>query len=121
MSWEQVGPDGSGGLYRSPSGTLYMGTAHGLAHSTDGHVWSYVAGSPTADAVLGDGKTLYASNSYDKGGQPMYSAPESDPTTWTAMKTPTMTSGSSSLAYDAAHHVLYSANWDAGLWRYVTP
>jgi hypothetical protein len=120
-TWEQVGPNGSGGFYVSPSGTMYMGTANGLAHSADGHAWSYYGSGPPLDVVLGDGQTVYASNAYDMGGQPIYTAPESDPSTWTQMKTPPMKSGGSAFAYDAAHHVLYSANWEGGLWRYVTP
>jgi hypothetical protein len=120
-SWEQVGPDGSSIMYRSPNGTMYMGTpGHGLAHSTDGHVWQYIDGWPSVNAIIGDGTTLFASYGYDKGGQPMYSAPENNPSKWTPMKTPTMISGGASFAYDSAHSILYSANWEAGLWRYAT-
>jgi hypothetical protein len=28
--------------------------------------------------------------------------------------------GSNEMAYDSVHHVVYSANWHAGLWRLVT-
>jgi hypothetical protein len=29
--------------------------------------------------------------------------------------------GAPYLAYDAAHHILYSSNFAGGLWRVVTP
>jgi hypothetical protein len=28
--------------------------------------------------------------------------------------------GANQMAFDANHHVIYSANWGAGLWRLVT-
>jgi hypothetical protein len=63
--------------------------------------------------------SLFGSFGYDKGGEPFYTAPLSNPTKWTSYKSPSM-QGSGSMAYDPTHHVLYAATWDTGLWRVVT-
>jgi hypothetical protein len=55
-----------------------------------------------------------------------YTANKSDPSTWTAFPSPPQAKKNSQggggvfLAYDDAHHILYSANFDAGLWRIGT-
>jgi photosystem II stability/assembly factor-like uncharacterized protein len=57
--------------------------------------------------------------------RPLHTAPTSDPTTWTRGEqdicgaTSGVCRGPNQLAYDPIHKVVYSANWGAGLWRYV--
>ncbi|RYZ04694.1 MAG: exo-alpha-sialidase [Myxococcales bacterium] len=126
-----------GGLYGSyggsthigPDGTLYLGVGNAGIFTSNpkngpiGKVWSAepLKGSPRNVGVLiDDGKHLYASWSWDSGGQPFSMAPLSDLTAWKPMKSPPIARGSNQLAYDSKHHVLYSANWGAGLWRVVT-
>jgi hypothetical protein len=45
-------------------------------------------------------------------------SPEADGQTWTTFTSPTLSQGGN-LGYDKAHHLLYSSNLDAGLWRVV--
>jgi hypothetical protein len=69
---------------------------------------------------MGDGTTLFATFQQDATGQPFFSTDENSPTTWTRMKSPSISAGGSYMAYDADHHVLYSSNYSGGLWRVVT-
>jgi hypothetical protein len=80
--------------------------------------WTLVPGSPQATVLMPTEKNLILSGR----GSPFWIASQSDPTTWTTLATPaSWASGSSGvfLAYDGAHHVLYSSNWGGGLWQLV--
>jgi hypothetical protein len=118
--WEKVASAAYFQLYTTAAGVMYLGSGTGILTSTDGHAWTAVPGAPNATAVIGDGVNLFASFGNDTGGQPYWTALESDPTKWTNVKTPTISQGASQLAYDADHHVLYSASLNGGLWRVVT-
>jgi hypothetical protein len=82
-----------------------------------------LVGSPQVTQIIDDGVTLYGSNNLGQNA-PFWKAPLATPTAWTQMPdsicTGTVCRGSNELAYDAVHHVVYSANWGAGLWRLVT-
>ena len=82
-----------------------------------------LAGSPQAVAIIDDGVSLFASTSSTQS-QPFWTAPLSDATAWTQMPDAicvgSLCRGSNELAYDADHHIVYSASWGAGLWRLVT-
>jgi hypothetical protein len=52
--------------------------------------------------------------------EPFWSSPEKDGQTWTPMTSPQLSNGGS-LAYDGVHHLLYSTDLGAGVWRVVTP
>jgi hypothetical protein len=121
-TWETVANDSNGLVFTASTGKMYIGSdQHGILSSTDGHVWSPLQGSPSSiGAIKGDGTTLFATFQQDTGGQPFYTAPESNPTTWTNVKTPKMSGGGSGMDYDSDHHILYSSNYEAGLWRVVT-
>jgi hypothetical protein len=88
-----------------------------------------LAKSPAATVIVDDGVSLFASLTPSTNTRPFWTAPLSAPTAWTQMPdticgTGNVPSGncrgSNEMAYDSAHHVLYSANWGAGLWRLVT-
>jgi hypothetical protein len=119
-TWEKVASGAYFQLYTSAGGTMYLGSGNGILTSSDGHAWTSIPGSPNATNIVGDGVNLYASFTNDSGGQPFWTAPESDPTKWTNVKTPAMSQGGNWLSYDADHHVLYSSDANAGLWRVVT-
>jgi hypothetical protein len=88
-----------------------------------------LAKSPAATVLIDDGVSLFASLTPSTSTRPFWTAPLSAPAAWTQMPdticgTGNVPSGncrgSNEMAYDAAHHVVYSANWGAGLWRLVT-
>jgi hypothetical protein len=126
-TWMKVAQSANiGGLVRSPAGTYYLGSDQNILQSQDGKAWSVIANSPPAIALLGTGTTLYSGDFLSISGPTpnvVSSAPESNPTTWTRVTTPTMSSlgGPWDLGYDADHHVLYSANKSSGFWRAVLP
>jgi BNR/Asp-box repeat len=125
-SWRPVEGDASGGngssaIYRSPTGDLFMGSTSGVIRSTDGgYTWNRVPGSPTSTAVMGDGATLFASEQNSPSRKPVWAAPFPELREWSEVNTPEIRHGGSSFAYDSAHHILYSAHWNGGLWRVVT-
>jgi hypothetical protein len=118
-NWEKVADNGGGAHYTSGDGTMYIGGDSGLMKSLDGQAWSNVPSSPKASGLIGDGTNLYAVYQNDYSGKPVYTALESDPTSWTNMTTPAIKQGGGALAFDHDHHVFYGAFWGAGLWRYV--
>lgn len=80
-------------------------------------------GAPTVTQIIDDGVNLFASNCYPQGSS-FYRSTLANPTVWTQMPDSICANGvcrgSNEMAYDSAHHVAYSANWAAGLWRLVT-
>jgi hypothetical protein len=87
--------------------------------------------SPGVTFLVDDGVSLFGTPSYGYNAQEFYTAPLSDLSNWTQMPdsicspdNPSMGGstcrGANEMAYDAAHHVVYAANWHAGLWRLVT-
>jgi hypothetical protein len=129
-SWQQILgvsiSHGRGQLYRAIDGSFYLGTANGILHSVDGLSWAALPESQNlVMGLIGDGKTLYFSKAfpYNVPGAdpylPYYSSPEGPPYRWTPMRSPIMRNGGAELHLDKIHHILYSTNMDAGLWRLV--
>ncbi len=139
-TWKDVTPSGvmgaTGGeftvapIWRGAQGTYYLPAyaPGGVLSSTDGTTWSLIQGSPKGSYPLGfavgAGKLFLG----DAQNGPLWSASESDPSTWTMMTAPPSTpggplSGPVYLAYDEAHHLLYSVNWTQTykVWRMVVP
>jgi hypothetical protein len=131
-AWTQVFKgNAAGDLYVGSDGTFYVcGLGAGVLHSTDGVAWSPLPKSPACGGnsngggmIAGDGKTMFISNG--SGGQAptggwYYSATDPNPATWTSLRSPTsMSQGGISIAYDRDHHILYSSNYIAGMWRLV--
>jgi hypothetical protein len=120
----------SGSTHAGPDGTLYLGTPTGVFESggaTLGTQWTMLATSPAANSLIDDGTYLYASyawsgdGQYGNGdGQVFWRASLSDLSDWVNMASPQVSRGSYEFAYDAVHHVVYSANMIGGLWRLVT-
>ena len=79
------------------------------------------ANSPMSFALaIGDGQ-LYVCPEFNASFR---TASLADPTSWTALPSPTMRApnwGSAFLDYDEAHHILYSSSFQGGLFRMVTP
>jgi Photosynthesis system II assembly factor YCF48 len=116
-----------GGAHFGPDGAAYLGMANQgvFVSRADGDEllgasWSLIPGSPQAAVLVDDGTRLYATYLHDTGGQPFYSAPLDDLSTWTNMPSPSIGRGSVMLAYDPTRKLIYSANLAAGLWRLRT-
>lgn len=121
-TWEKVGPGGTS-LYRA-KGHYYIASAYGMLESADAHTWNGIPNSPQGYAIVGTGKTMYTGYIYNKGQDQIWSASESDPTKWSVVPTPAGfgdNGGPWTMAYDADHKIVYSANHRGGLWRMVEP
>lgn len=131
-SWTKISPQlneahpqGSQ-IYRAGDGTFYVATSDGLARSADGASWSLIPGTnPLAGGIVGDGTTMYLSNSFywDWGTNlhPFFSAPESSGEPWAELPgSPGMTSGGS-LGLDYSHRILYASTLSSGFWRIMLP
>jgi len=117
-------PQGSQ-IIRAADGTFYLAASDGVFRSPDGASWSLIAGTgPLAGGLASDGTTLYLSNnyyfSYGSNLHPYFTAPAAAGAPWTPLTSPGLSSGGQ-LAYDGAHHLLYSANFQAGFYRVVVP
>jgi hypothetical protein len=129
-SWTQIngigGAHAGGQLYRAADGTLYMGSIGGVLRSPDnGLTWSVMPDSGTlVFGVIGDGINLYTSSffPYNAPGanpwQPYRSTSETAPGIWRTMESPLMKNGGP-MVYDTEHHIIYSSNLNAGVWRMV--
>lgn len=119
-NWEKVGENAWGAPFRADSGSWFLGSFGGVLTSEDGHAWEAIPGSPNATGFTSDGENLYLSYQGNYSGQPFHTAPESDPSVWTNMDSPSIKQGGGSLASDRDHHVVYAACWQGGLWRLTT-
>jgi hypothetical protein len=80
--------------------------------------WKLLQGSPAEDAtMIDDGMSLFVSALNDNTGQSYYFAPLGAGTPWQKMTPGGGKRGAGTFTYDSGHHVIYSANWGAGLWR----
>ncbi len=148
-TWTQVAAQSlqssyAGGTHIVPDGTLYIGGGSDVLFSPPAPMSTppfaigsgkpsvmMLAHSPGVSVITDDGVSLFASQTGGATAQAFWTAPLSNPTAWQQMPDsicgPTLGSfdneacrGSNEMAYDSVHHVIYSANWHAGLWRLVT-
>jgi hypothetical protein len=92
----------------------------GIVRSTDGRTWSFIPNSNGrfVGFAAGDGRLFAA----DQWSTSYVTASDRDPTHWTRIPPPAdlpADQGAPYLDYDTAHHILYSSNYAAGLWRVV--
>ncbi|MGE0397649.1 MAG: hypothetical protein AB7T06_13090 [Kofleriaceae bacterium] len=112
-------------LHRSADGTLYRPYQQGLLRSTDGETWVDVfagLGLGGAQAVIGDGETLWVSSSVPDGDTAprMFSAPETPGDRgWAVVGDPSSTSVQL-FVRDSLRDVLYAFNGYAGIRRMRT-
>jgi hypothetical protein len=130
-SWQRISgvsiSHGVGQLYRTKSGSFYLGTAHGVMYSADGVSWAMLPNSGNLImGLIGDGTALYASEAFPSGPpganpyRPYFLGVERNSGNFTRMNSPMMRNGGATLHLDATRHILYSTNLNAGLWRLVT-
>lgn len=120
-TWTMLRYPGATNHYEVGS-TFYLTADDGVLSSTDGATWTLLAGSHRSDTMVSTGTALYTGDQFDSIGT-LWTAPLSNPTSWTAVPMPTsgVNAGSVQLAYDPSHRLLYSANHRSGLWRMVVP
>jgi hypothetical protein len=116
----------AGALYRAKDGTFYLATPEGILRSPDGSAWSLVPNSGSVMlGITGNGTTMFASRGFpwDPSAvlyEPFWTSAEGDGLNWSQLSSPMLSNGGG-LAYDSAHHLLYSSNLGAGVWRVVIP
>jgi photosystem II stability/assembly factor-like uncharacterized protein len=126
-TWKQVSTRQMqhGGVrpFYATTGVLYVPALGQILRSTDNGLSFTAVGPSTQDgyyAVAGDGSFLYAQlgNTGDNtvGPQPYVVSPESDGTQWTPYNGQTFGDGPYRMAFDPVNRVLYSANWNDGVW-----
>jgi photosystem II stability/assembly factor-like uncharacterized protein len=107
----------------SKAGALYVGSNNQIMRSTDNGSSFSLVGPSTQDGyyqIIGDGSFLYAQMAQPGhntvGPQPYFTSPDGDGLTWTAYNSQTFSNGPYRLDFDSVNRIIYSANWDAGLW-----
>jgi hypothetical protein len=105
--WYQAGSDA---IWRSPTGLP--------------NEWTRLDGTgPILGGVVSDGVNIYASTCYFpdfcSAGSRYLRSPVTDGLTWTEMPSPHPSMGGT-MAYDEGHHLLFSSNGRAGVWRVRT-
>jgi photosystem II stability/assembly factor-like uncharacterized protein len=130
VTWQQLADksvgEPMGRLFQAADGTWYLGSQSGILRSRDGSVWTLVTGTQWVNGgIVSDGTSLFASSFglCDEHGTDLQfyaTSPETDGRTWTQFKAPGMTQGGFDVGYDRPHHLYYSSNCRAGLWRVVT-
>ncbi len=133
-TWTQVSMQnmqhGGTSAYYSKTGVLYVGALSQILRSTDNGLTFTLVAPHTSDgyyAIVGDGNTMYSqlgnTGANGTGADQSYIASsESDGTTWKPYNTQTFRDGPYRMAFDPANRVIYSSNWNAGVWALkVTP
>jgi hypothetical protein len=131
-TWKKITPTGtwsfSGGevethsIPRGPDGTYFLTSSQGITRSSDGQTWTLIPNfaKSTVGFATGGGE-LFASDQWSTG---YYTASGTSSSAWTTLAPPpSLPSGTGApfIDYDSSHHVLYSSNFDGGLWRVVRP
>jgi hypothetical protein len=119
-------PDAGGVVYMAG---VYSASGWGVLRSTDyGATWAHVGATTNENVVFGTPKNVYAMNSGAAGlsavVSPAFELAAPPGTTWTSPDTPAdMTQGAAQAAVtnDGTQNVILTANWGAGVWRYVEP
>jgi hypothetical protein len=126
-NWKQVTTTnmqhGGTAAFVSKTGVLYVGGLSYILRSTDNGSSFTTVGTKTSDgyyAIIGDGNSLYSlwGNGGDNttGPAAYITSPESDGTTWTDYSSQKFTDGPYRMAFDPTNRIIYSANWNAGVW-----
>jgi photosystem II stability/assembly factor-like uncharacterized protein len=120
-------PDGRGVVYMAGA---YSALGWGVLRSADyGQTWVHVGSMGNQAVVFGTQKNVYAMNSGAVGIgstlDPSFElAAQPGDGSWTMPGTPkTLTIGAAqaALSHDGQHAIIVTANWSAGLWRYIEP
>jgi hypothetical protein len=119
---------GGSSLYRAKNGLLYLGGDNRVLRSGDfGATWSDAGAPINRDgymSLVGDGTFIYTASANTGtstvGPVRYYYTPESDGTNWKPYDSQTFIDGPMSMTFDAQNSVVFSSNWNAGVWKLVT-
>ena len=112
-------------IWQDANGVYYLPThQQGLLHSDpmDPTKWSTIPNTANGTVLFPSEKSLYMADEFNTD---YFIASQGAPGTWTQFPGPPQGKPNSQggagvyLSYDKVHHLLYSANFDAGLWRVV--
>jgi hypothetical protein len=123
-TWTKVSdagsPHGTNEFYFTDTGVLYAGAFGYAMRSTDnGLTWTALKQMPYATyyAFGGDGKNLYTQPDGYPPPSGYWVSPEDDGVNWKQYTDTTKPSrGPIAMHFDPVNRILYSSNWDAGLW-----
>ena len=126
-TWKQVSTQdmqhGGTSAFYAKTGVLYVGALSTILRSEDDGQTFAMVGPQTSDgyyAIIGDGSRLYTArgNTGDSSNaeDTYYVSDEGDGTAWVAMNGQTFRDGPYRMAYDKTTGIIYSANWNAGVW-----
>lgn len=136
-SWQRVEsnehPHGNAQIYQtSPGGALYMAGVYGtqgwgVYRSTDlGQTWTHQGNGSSEAIVFGTPNNVYAAFGWACGFgcnvDPSIQAAPQPGTSWTSVARPSgMGQGpaEAAITFDGSSYIVVTANWGAGLWRYV--
>jgi photosystem II stability/assembly factor-like uncharacterized protein len=113
-TWQKVGQGASVQMYVADDGSYYL-SGNGILKSADGgKTWQSVPGSPSCDALIGDGLHLYAGTPRPGSGPAYYIGAPNGVGSWQGIQSPQAGMGPAYLGIDQVHHVLYSAHGPGG-------
>lgn len=101
------------------NGTIYANSIGVLRSADGGNTWQQVGPNAEIDAIVSSGSSLYAG---DRSNGKYYYSSVSDGTTWVPYGSQqtcinSNCQGPYAMAYDPVNHIIYSSNWNAGVWR----
>jgi hypothetical protein len=107
----------------SKAGVLYVGSNNQIMRSTNNGMSFDLVGPKFADGyyqVVTDDTHLFAqesnTGSNTAGPQPYVTSPDGDGVTWTAYNGQTFSDGPYRMEVDMDNHIIYSANFNDGVW-----
>jgi hypothetical protein len=126
-TWTQVSTvdmqHGGARPFYAKTGVLYVPALSTILRSTDNALSFASVGPQTPDGfydVIGDDRRLYAQSGNTGGNstgpKPYLTSPEGDGITWTPLNDQTFDDGPYRMAFDSVNGVVYSANWNSGVW-----
>lgn len=133
QTWARVDSTGAGHgsmqLYQPGTSGLMFMPGRGVFRSTDyGRNWAQVGGNENQAIVFGTPSRVYGMYAWAcrdcKLDPILRSAPTPGLNGWARIETPEeMTIGAAQAVtvFDGKHQVIVTANWHAGLWRYIEP
>ncbi len=125
-------PHGQMQIYQDASGAVFMpgiysGLGPGVLRSTDfGQSWTHVGSNTHQAIVFATPKRIYSMYAWACQGckldPNLQTAPAPGVSGWVRSQTPpemAMGAAQSATVFDGKNYIIVTANWQAGLWRYV--
>ena len=123
-TWSQLpglnGSHFSAQAYYAHTGTLFMGGDNTYASTDNGLTFTQAASGGATTGLCGDGCNLYK-GVIKWSPQSFLTSPETDGSNWTPYNplgtgAQIIPDGSNNMTFDKVNGIMYSANWEGGLW-----